>query len=79
MRASVQQSEHGLTVVIPSSVAEELRIQPNDDLEVTSVDGELVLKPISPRPVFEELVAKITEANRHPEVEWGPAMGNEVW
>jgi antitoxin component of MazEF toxin-antitoxin module len=28
---------------------------------------------------LEELVAGITEENRHDEVDWGPPVGNEVW
>ena len=28
---------------------------------------------------LEELVAKITPANRHQSVDWGTLQGNEVW
>lgn len=33
----------------------------------------------APRFTLAELVAGITDENRHPEVDTGPAMGNEVW
>jgi antitoxin component of MazEF toxin-antitoxin module len=31
------------------------------------------------KPTLEELVAGITDENRHDEVDWGPPVGNEVW
>ena len=26
-----------------------------------------------------DLLAKMTPENRHPEIDWGPSMGEEVW
>lgn len=28
---------------------------------------------------LEQLLAGITEENRHEEIDWGPPVGNEVW
>jgi antitoxin component of MazEF toxin-antitoxin module len=30
-------------------------------------------------PTLEELVAQITAENRHGEIDWGPAVGKEIW
>jgi antitoxin MazE len=79
VRASIQQTDEGLAVVIPSSLVEELQIQPDDALDLCRVGRELVMKHVSAKPVLEELVARITDANRHPDIVWGPAVGNEVW
>ncbi len=49
--------------------------------EPTSLaDGTAVEVTISRRKLtLEELVAGITDENRHDEVDWGPPVGNEVW
>ena len=31
------------------------------------------------KPTLEELVARITDENRHPETDWGEPVGEEVW
>jgi antitoxin component of MazEF toxin-antitoxin module len=31
------------------------------------------------QPTLEELVARITDENRHPEVDWGEPVGEEIW
>lgn len=31
------------------------------------------------QPTLEELVARITDENRHPEVDWGQPVGKEEW
>jgi hypothetical protein len=31
------------------------------------------------KPTLEELVARITDDNRHPETDWGEPVGEEVW
>ncbi len=49
--------------------------------EPTSLaDGTSVEVTVSRRKLtLEELVAGITDENRHDEVDWGPPVGNEVW
>jgi len=49
-------------------------------VDLSLVDGKVVIVPVSePSPTLEELVAGITEENRHAEVDTGPAIGNEAW
>jgi hypothetical protein len=31
------------------------------------------------RYVLEQLIGRITEANRHGEISWGPSVGKEFW
>jgi len=47
-------------------------------------EGKLVVEIAKPkrrrrRYTLEQLVTGITPENRHRELEWGPAVGNEVW
>lgn len=34
--------------------------------------------PSAPPPTLEELVARITDENRHEEIDWGPPVGREI-
>jgi antitoxin MazE len=44
------------------------------------VDGRVVVTPIpSTEPPIEELIAAIEPENVHPETDWGPPVGKEVW
>jgi antitoxin MazE len=51
--------------------------------DMTVEHGALVVKVVKPRTRrryrLENLIAGITEENRHSEIEWGPPVGNEVW
>jgi hypothetical protein len=50
------------------------------DQPTTLPDGtEVEVDLPGPTPLLEELVAGITDDNRHDETEWGPAVGNEAW
>lgn len=33
----------------------------------------------SPRYRLEDLLKQVTKRNRHPEIDWGPPVGREVW
>jgi antitoxin MazE len=49
------------------------------ELEVSVVDGGLLLRPQKQKYSLEELVAQISPENRHEETDWGPAVGRESW
>jgi antitoxin MazE len=50
---------------------------------MTVEHGALVVKIPKPRKRrrydLEQLIEGITEENRHPEIAWGPPVGNEAW
>jgi antitoxin MazE len=49
--------------------------EPTNLADGTSVEVIVRRKKLT----LEELVAGITDENRHDEVDWGPPVGNEVW
>jgi antitoxin MazE len=69
MRAKVIRRGGELVIVIPEDVAREENV----------AEGAEVLVTRRPRVTLEELVAGITDENRHEETDWGPPVGNEVW
>ncbi len=72
---------NSLGLRIPKILADSMDIRPGDAVTIEPVhDGFVVRKSSAVRSYsLEELLAGITEDNRHPEVAWGPPTGGEAW
>ena len=70
---------NSLGLRIPKSLAKELDIEPNSQVDITVKDGRLIIRPV-PRPAYElvELLADVTQDNLHDEVEFGEPTGRET-
>jgi antitoxin MazE len=67
-----------LAVRIPGTYARELHLKEGMELDVSLVEGGILLRP--PRRqqyTLNELVAGITPENIHGETDWGEAVGRE--
>jgi antitoxin MazE len=78
-KAQIVKWGKGLAVRIPKAVAEQARLQEGDAVSFKVLDGHVELRHAERIPTLEELVAQITPENRHGEVDWGPAVGKEIW
>lgn len=80
MKAHVQKWGNSLAIRIPKAFAMEVGLSVETPVEISLQEGKLVIEPV-PEEEFtlEQLVAGITDENRHPETDWGPPVGNEVW
>jgi len=80
MLTRVQKWGDSLAVRIPKPLAAEVGLEQDTQVEVSLVDGKLVVAPvIEPALTLEMLLAQVTEQNVHGEVDTGPRMGSEVW
>ena len=74
---------NSLALRIPKAFAEEIGAAEGKPAEMMAENGVLVVKVAKRRKRrrynLENLLNAITEENRHPEIEWGPAVGTEVW
>lgn len=70
---------NSLAVRIPSQIASEAELHEGVSLRIEFNDGAIHLSPVVSEPNLEELVAAITEENRHDEVDFGHAEGEESW
>lgn len=70
---------NSIGVRIPAAFAGEIGATENGTAELSIEGRKLILEPVAEIPTFDlnELVAKITDANRHDEIESGRARGNE--
>jgi antitoxin component of MazEF toxin-antitoxin module len=48
-------------------------------IEITRLEGGLLLNPKKPSYTLTELLARVKPENRHSETEWGAVNGREVW
>jgi antitoxin MazE len=80
MRTRVQKWGNSLALRIPKSFANEVGLRKEASVEISLVEGKLVITPIAePKLSLNQLLAGVTEENLHHEVDTGPAVGNEVW
>ena len=80
MKARIQKWGNSLALRIPKALAEEVHVQRNTQVELSLVNGKIVVEPVkAPAWTLEDLLEGITEENLHLEVESGPSVGKEVW
>jgi antitoxin MazE len=80
METRVQKWGDSLAIQIPQSFADETQMDQDTLVDISLLDGKLIVAPIQkPKYRLEDLLAGITEDNLHQEVDFGDAVGNEIW
>ena len=69
---------NSLALRIPKDIATTLAIEYNSNMELSVVDGALILKP-QKNNRLESLVSQINNSNLHNEISTGESVGNEEW
>jgi len=80
MRTKIQRWGNSLAVRIPKSFSAEVGLQEGSAVDLRLVPDGVLIAPAPDQPYgLDELLAGVTEANRHAEVDTGSAQGLEVW
>lgn len=80
MRTHIQKWGNSLALRIPKAFAAEAQLADNTPVDLSLVNGKLVIAPAAePSLKLEDLLAGVTDENLHQEVDTGPAVGNEAW
>ena len=80
MLTKVQKWGNSLALRIPKTYALEAKLENNSDVDISMVEGQLVIRPIViVKQDLAQLLSGITEANLHNEYDTGEAVGNENW
>jgi antitoxin MazE len=74
MRVRVQKRANWLALRLPKALAAEAHIAEGTEVGMRVVGGRLVVSPL-----LGELVGRITDGNRHGEVDLGRSEGREAW
>lgn len=79
MVTTVQRWGNSLAVRIPKPFAAEAQLSEDTDVEISVEDGRIIIAPAKREWTLDELVKRITPANRHREAGWGEQTGGEAW
>jgi antitoxin MazE len=80
METRVKKWGNSLALRIPRPLAAEVGLEEDSLVELSLVDGKLVITPeTEPELRLEDLLARVTEENLHGEINIGPATGREEW
>lgn len=80
MKTKAQKWGNSLAVRVPKSVATQVGLKAQDDLEIEVQDGNVVLKPHLRRVYrLDDLVKRITKKNQHGEIDTGIPVCREIW
>lgn len=70
----------GLAVRIPKAIAEQWRVHEGVAIEMVSLGDKVMMRKGSERTYsLDEMVARITADNLHPEFDTGPVRANEEY
>jgi antitoxin MazE len=80
MKTRIQKWGNSLALRIPKSFAVEIGLDLDAIVDVSLVDGKLIVTPLPASAItLEQLLAGVTDTNRHSEYDTGAAIGNEGW
>ncbi|HEV3164141.1 MAG TPA: AbrB/MazE/SpoVT family DNA-binding domain-containing protein [Isosphaeraceae bacterium] len=80
MRAQIQKWGNSLALRIPKALAAEVKIGQGAVVDLTLIEGQLVIKPVRDTSfTLEHLLAGVTDQNLHGEVPTGKPAGRETW
>ena len=79
MRLVVQRWGNSLALRLPKAVARDLNLESGSAIDLQSNGQEIIIRRASTRYSLDDLVARITDSNRHAEIGVAPVKGKEVW
>lgn len=79
MRVQVKKWGNSASVRIPASVLAAAKLRLDQPVDVREEQGRIIIEPLEPaEPDLAELIAGITDQNRHEEIEFGASAGKEI-
>jgi len=80
MRVTVKKWGNSASVRIPAAIMTAARVRLEQSVDVREDKGRIIIEPIRP-PKFDlnDLLAQISDENRHDEADFGKPIGKEVF
>jgi len=78
MKTRVQKWGNSLAIRIPAGLAREADMAEGTAVDVDVEDGKLRIVRETRIPTLDELIAAITDENKHEPVDFGPPVGREL-
>lgn len=70
---------NSLGIRIKKSVAEQVDLKEDTEVQITVQDNALVITHAPRKVTLESLLSQVTPENIHADVDFGAPRGNEVW
>jgi antitoxin MazE len=70
---------NGTAIRIPKALMRDADLREGDIVSLAVRNGAIIAKPVRKKPNLKELLAKVSAANVHGEVDWGKPRGKEAW
>jgi antitoxin MazE len=79
MKATVTRLGNSLGLWIPNALATEAGIDEGSEVDLSIKNGELVVRPLRrTKLTLKALLARVTEENKHEEIDFGRPVGKEI-
>lgn len=79
MRAKIQKWGNSLALRISKTLASRTGLAEGAEVELSVVDGKLVIVAVERELTLDEMLDLVTPENQHGLLDWGPPVGNEIW
>jgi antitoxin MazE len=85
MTTTIQKWGNSLGIRIPKQMAENANLSDGDAISIRESNGKITIEATKKKKLtytridLDKMLAKITKKNRHPEFDWGPPQGKEIW
>ena len=80
MKSIVKKWGNSAAVRIPAAIMAATSLQVDEAVDVREEAGRIVIEPVRQRAYdIDALIKAITRENLHEAVDFGPAVGKEVW
>lgn len=75
----VQKWGNSLGIRIPQKLARKIALYDGSEVKILERENTILIVPIASEPTLDELLSRITEDNRHNEIDFGNPSGNELF
>ena len=79
MTTVVDRWGNSLGVRLPKLIAAAVGLSEGDRVTIDVENGAVIVRRAKPKYTLEELLDGMTPKNVHPEIDWGPPVGKEIW
>lgn len=80
MNQHVKKWGNSAAVRIPAATLAAAGLKTDDKVDVREENGRIIIEKVAAvEDSLDEMIARITPENRHEPLDWGPAVGKEMW
>lgn len=79
MHSNIKRWGNSLALRLPAAILGGTVFELDMEVDVRVEGNRLIVEPVREPLNLDAMIAAITPENRHDVVDWGPAVGKEVW